>query len=98
VRCEGEPNLRQGEDEVRLDALQHLGLEFLPEAVVKRTWRALIPIPVDCAGDSNQGRFCRVAASGRSGANCGSCWPLGAVPEVTREQEASIIEVESTPN
>jgi len=34
VGREGEPNLRQGEDEGRLDALQHLGLEFLPEAVV----------------------------------------------------------------
>ena len=34
VGREGEPNLRQGEDEGRMDALQHLGLQFLPEAVV----------------------------------------------------------------
>ena len=34
VGREGEPNLGQGEDEGRMDALQHLGLQFLPEAVV----------------------------------------------------------------
>jgi len=34
VGREGEPDLRQGKDEGCMDALQHLGLEFLPEAVV----------------------------------------------------------------
>src|ERR1035441_4568352 len=32
-----------------------------------------MPSPVDCEGDSNQGRSCRVAASGGSGSNCGRC-------------------------
>src|SRR5665213_441827 len=45
VGREGEPNLRQGEDEGRLDALQHLGLEFLPEAVVITDMAGVDPDP-----------------------------------------------------
>ena len=45
VGREGEPNLRQGEDEGRMDALQHLGLEFLPEAVVITHMAGVDPEP-----------------------------------------------------
>jgi hypothetical protein len=45
VGREGESNLRQGEDEGRMDALQHLGFQFLPEAVVITDMAGVDPEP-----------------------------------------------------
>ena len=50
VGREGEPDLRQGEDEGRMDALQHLGLEFLPEAVVITHMAGVDPEPGGLGG------------------------------------------------
>ena len=50
VGREGEPDLRQGEDESRMDALQHLGLEFLPEAVVITHMAGVDPKPGGLGG------------------------------------------------
>jgi len=50
VRREGEPGLRQGEDEGGMDALQHLGFQFLPEAMVITDMAGVDPKPGGLGG------------------------------------------------